>query len=143
MTTVEHSAGGVVLRTIEGEPHVLLIRDPYRKWGLPKGHLEEGEAPEDAAVREVEEETGLSGIVLGPELGEIDWVFRAGRERIHKYCRFYLMGSARGEAVPQRSEGITEVRWIPVRQAVRTVAYENARQMIRRALQHLPWEGLA
>ncbi len=142
MTTVEHSAGGVVLRTIEGEPHVLLIRDPYRKWGLPKGHLEAGEAPADAAVREVEEETGLSGIVLGPELGEIDWVFRAGRVRIHKYCRFFLMASPAGDPVPQRAEGITEVRWLPAGKAERTVTYDNARQMIRRALAHLPWEGL-
>lgn len=142
MALVEHSAGGVVLRTIRGEPHVLLIRDPYRKWGLPKGHLEEGEAAPDAAVREVEEETGLRGVILGPELGQIDWTFRAGKVRIHKYCRFYLMAAPEGTPVPQRAEGITEVRWLPAPEAERQVAYENARQMIRRALDRLPWEAL-
>jgi 8-oxo-dGTP pyrophosphatase MutT (NUDIX family) len=142
MTSVEHSAGGVVLRTIRGEAHVLLIRDPYRKWGLPKGHLEEGEAHSEAAVREVEEETGLRGLVLGPELGEIDWVFRSGRQRIHKFCRFFLMASHEGEPAPQLDEGITEVRWLPVAEAERTVTYENARDMIRRAMERLPWEHL-
>jgi 8-oxo-dGTP pyrophosphatase MutT (NUDIX family) len=142
MTTVERSAGGVVLRSIDGEVHVLLIRDPYRKWGLPKGHLEDREASADAAVREVEEETGLTDLVLGPELGEIDWIFRSGRLRIHKFCRFYLMASAQGEAVPQVAEGISEALWLPAREAERRVTYDNAREMIRRAIEHLPWEAL-
>ncbi|TVP46320.1 MAG: NUDIX hydrolase [Gemmatimonadales bacterium] len=142
MTTVERSAGGVVLRTIDGEVHVLLIRDPYRKWGLPKGHLEGEEAPADAAIREVREETGLSDLLLGPELGEIDWVFRSGRTRIHKFCRFYLMASRQGEAVPQVAEGISEVLWLPAREAERRVTYDNAREMIHRAIEHLPWEAL-
>jgi 8-oxo-dGTP pyrophosphatase MutT (NUDIX family) len=141
-TTVEHSAGGVVLRAIGGEAHVLLIRDPYRKWGLPKGHLEAGEVHADAAVREVEEETGLRGLVLGPELGDIDWVFRAGPVRIHKHCRFFLMASHQGDPAPQLSEGITEALWLPAEEAEATVTYDNAREMIRKALEHLPWEVL-
>jgi 8-oxo-dGTP pyrophosphatase MutT (NUDIX family) len=139
---IEHSAGGVVLRRIAGEAHVLLIRDPYQKWGLPKGHLEEGESPAEAAVREVEEETGLTGLVLGPELGEIDWTFRAGRRRIHKYCRFYLMASRKGDPKPQKAEGITEALWLPVGEAGEQVTYDNARIMIERALELLPWEEL-
>ena len=59
--TVERSAGGVVVRVLEGGPHFLLIRDPYRRWGLPKGHLEEGEANEAAALREVREEAEKQG----------------------------------------------------------------------------------
>ncbi len=139
---VEQSAGGVVLRRIRGEAHVLLIRDPYQKWGLPKGHLEVGESPEEAAVREVEEETGLTGLVLGPELGEIDWVFRSGRRRIHKFCRFYLMASREGDPTPQADEGITEALWLPASEAGDQVTYDNARVMIERALDLLPWEEL-
>jgi ADP-ribose pyrophosphatase YjhB (NUDIX family) len=142
VSTVERSAGGVVLRTIHGQVHVLVIRDPYRKWGLPKGHLEAGEAPHEAAVREVEEETGLTGLILGPELGEIDWVFRSGNARIHKFCRFYLMASGDGEPAPQLAEGITEAIWLPTTEAEQRVTYENARQMIRRARTFLPWEEL-
>src|SRR5690606_37487395 len=64
----ERSAGGIVFRARDGVPHVLLIRDPYRNWGLPKGHLENGEDEAAAALREVREETGLEHLELGPEL---------------------------------------------------------------------------
>lgn len=130
---VERSAGGVVVRIVGGSLHVLLIRDPYRKWGLPKGHLEEDEGVHEAAIREVEEETGLDSLILGPDLGEIDWTFRLKGRRVHKFCRFFLMQSEGGEARPQLSEGITECRWLPLEDAVRTVGYENARGVILRA----------
>ena len=63
---VETSAGGVVLRTIDRVVHALVIRDPYKKWGLPKGHAEDGESPVETALREVHEETGLDDLTLGP-----------------------------------------------------------------------------
>jgi 8-oxo-dGTP pyrophosphatase MutT (NUDIX family) len=130
----EKSAGGVVVRTTDGEPpRVLLIRDPYGKWGLPKGHLEEGEGTEEAALREVNEETGLEDLELGVDLGEIDWTFRRERRLVHKFCRFYLMTSQVGEARPEQSEGITECRWLSLAEAARTVAYENARVILERA----------
>lgn len=126
-----------MLRRIDGSLHVLLIRDPYRNWGLPKGHLESAESPVDAALREVAEETGLSDLELGPELGTIDWHFRAGGRLIHKYCRFYLMASVDGDAVPELEEGITECRWLPVDEAIATVSYDNARNVLETAAQIL------
>ena len=59
---LETSAGGVVMHAGEDEPRYLLIRDSYGNWGFPKGHLETGERPEDAALREVREETGLDHV---------------------------------------------------------------------------------
>jgi 8-oxo-dGTP pyrophosphatase MutT (NUDIX family) len=135
---VEQSAGGVVVRAVDGTPHVLLIRDPYRKWGLPKGHLEEEEGPEEAAVREVREETGLEHLILGPDLGEIDWSFRQRGRRIHKYCRFYLMASFHGECSPEEGEGISACRWLPPADALATVSYANARRIVQRALDRIP-----
>jgi 8-oxo-dGTP pyrophosphatase MutT (NUDIX family) len=129
----EQSAGGVVIRAIAGDVHVLLIRDPYGKWGLPKGHLEGGESSRDAALREVREETGLAELTLGPELGTIDWYFRFEGALIHKYCDYFLMVSHDGEARPEVDEGITECVWLPVEEAVTTVAYDNARQVVVRA----------
>ena len=66
----EVSAGGIVVRHDDGAHCVLLIRDSYRNWGFPKGHVEPGEAPPDAALREVAEETGLSGLT-GREYPEV------------------------------------------------------------------------
>jgi len=137
----EVSAGGVVLRYLQGEPHVLLIRDPYRNWGLPKGHVEGEEEPPQAALREVREETGLRDLDLGPTLGTIDWHFRLKGQLIHKYCHFFLMVSRSGETVPERAEGITECRWLPVERAIRDVTYDNAREMIRVAARLLQEES--
>ena len=134
---VERSAGGVVIRTLDGSVHILLIRDPYRTWGLPKGHVEEGEGAADAALREVREETGLEDLELGPDLGEIDWTFRRRGKRVRKHCRFFLMASARGEARPEISEGITECRWLPVEEALRTVDYDNARSILEKGVERL------
>ncbi|MFW6206338.1 MAG: NUDIX hydrolase [Gemmatimonadota bacterium] len=129
----EESAGGVVVRRIEGRPHVLLILDPYGKWGLPKGHLEGGESPEEAAAREVREETGLEGVCRGPEVATITWSFRREGEEIRKVCTFYLMTSDEGEARPEVTEGITECAWLPLDEAVRRVDYDNTRQVLRKA----------
>lgn len=130
---VVESAGGVVIREIRGVPYVLVIRDPYKKWGLPKGHVEEGETLSQTALREVSEETGLTGLRLGPELVTIDWTFRGGGERIHKFATFYLMFSSEGDPVPDRSEGITDVRWVRLDRAHRRISYQNASEVVRAA----------
>lgn len=133
-TRIERSAGGVVLRRIDGELHVLLIRDPYRNWGLPKGHVESGEEDLGAALREVQEETGLTELRAGPALRTIDWTFRIRGRRIHKYCSFFLMVSTRGTPVPERGEGITDCRWFALNRAVDAIAYDNAREVLREAV---------
>jgi len=129
----EVSAGGVVYRFDQGRPLFLLIRDSYANWGFPKGHLEEGEAPEAAAVREVEEETGLEAIESRGAIETIDWYFRFRGRLIHKVCHFYLMESASARTSPQRAEGITECQWLAYDEAVRMISYANARQVLKRA----------
>ena len=126
-----HSAGGLVVRGLEGGLHVLLIRDPYAKWGLPKGHAEAGEAPHETALREVSEETGLSDLELGPELETIEWTFRSGDTHVHKQATFYLMFSERGVPVPQQREGISEAEWVPLESAHERISYPNAKTVVR------------
>ena len=127
----ERSAGGVVLRVQDGRHMVLLIRDPYKKWGLPKGHIEDDETGEQAAFREVMEETGLQEVMVGPELGTIDWHFRLKGKLIHKFCQFFLMATEDGRTCPEEGEGITECIWVPLDSALEKVTYDNAREMIR------------
>ena len=130
---IEHSSGGVVALRVDGKVHLLLIRDPYGKWGLPKGHLENGESSREAALREVSEETGLTCLDPGPSLGTIDWYFRLKGDLVHKFCDYFLMVSSEGETNPEVAEGITECRWLPVEEAIATVAYDNAREVVTRA----------
>lgn len=129
----ETSAGGVVFRRAPDAPVVLLIRDSYRNWGFPKGHLEAGEDATAAATREIAEETGLTGLVLHGPVDDIDWYFRFRGRLIHKTCHFFLFESPSGEAQPQRDEGISACRWLPLEEAMRTVSYANARDVLRAA----------
>lgn len=126
---VETSAGGVVFRW-SGTAEVLLIRDPYENWGLPKGHIEGGETPAEAALREVEEETGLAALEIVAQLPTIDWYFRNRGKLVHKFCHFFLLEATAGEPVPQLEEGITDCQWLSVGDAVETVSYANAREVI-------------
>ena len=134
----EVSAGGVVFRWVAGgdaapRPVFLLIRDSYRNWGFPKGHLEDGEAPERAAVREVAEETGLDGLVVHGSIETIDWYFRFRGRLIHKVCHFFLMRTDLASTCPQRDEGITACRWAAYDEAIGMVSYDNAREVLKRA----------
>ena len=129
----ETSAGGVVFRVEDGRPLFLLIRDSYRNWGFPKGHVENGEAPEQAALREVQEETGLADLSLRGEVDTIDWYFRFRGRLIHKVCHFFLMETGQAETSPQRTEGITACRWAPYDEAREVISYANARGVLRRA----------
>lgn len=129
----ETSAGGVVFRVVDGQPRFLLIRDSYSNWGFPKGHLEDGEQPRTAAVREVAEETGLVSLRVVGEIETIDWYFRFRGRLIHKVCHFFLMETDQAETNPQRAEGITACRWESYDEAARLLSYANAREVLHRA----------
>ena len=130
---LETSAGGVVYRVHDGKPLFLLIRDSYRNWGFPKGHLEDNEQPAAAAVREVREETGIDSIEVDGAIETIDWFFRFRGRLVHKVCHFYLMHTQSAHTKPQRAEGITACRWASYDEAAQLVSYANARDVLHRA----------
>jgi 8-oxo-dGTP pyrophosphatase MutT (NUDIX family) len=129
----EASAGGVVFRLVGGEPKFLLIRDTYGNWGFPKGHIEKGEAPQAAAVREVAEETGIESVTLVEPIEPIEWVFRWDGTLIRKRCHFFLMSTDVERTEPQTEEGITACEWATASDAMQRIKYANARDVLRRA----------
>jgi 8-oxo-dGTP pyrophosphatase MutT (NUDIX family) len=139
----EFSAGGVLVRRLRGRWMMAAIR-PQRPgaavWALPKGHIDEGERGEAAAVREVREETGVDGRSLG-KLGDVRYWFNWNGERIFKVVSFFLVRYERGRLgdLPQafRHE-VAEVRWIPLEEAPRLLTYGGEKDMARKA-----WERLS
>jgi len=129
----EISAGGVVFRRDANGPRFLLIRDSYKNWGFPKGHIEAAETPDAAAVREVREETGLRALSLRAPIEVVDWHFRFRGRLVHKICHFYLIEAEHGRARPLRREGITACRWLGFDEAMALVSYDNARAVLTRA----------
>jgi 8-oxo-dGTP pyrophosphatase MutT (NUDIX family) len=115
---------------INGEQvEVLLVAtDGGRRWGLPKGHVQRGEAAEAAAVREVAEETGLEGEVVR-YLATIEYWFRAGPDRIHKYVDLFLMSYIRGDVLPQWSE-VDDARWFTLDDALTISSFKRERDVL-------------
>jgi 8-oxo-dGTP pyrophosphatase MutT (NUDIX family) len=104
------------------------------EWCLPKGHLEEGETPENAAVREIEEETGIRGQVLGC-LGTIDYWFSAEDRRVHKLVHHYLLEATGGtlSVDGDPDQEAIDVAWVPLGELVQTLAFPNERRIAREA----------
>jgi mutator protein MutT len=132
----EVSAGGLVVDTT-GKLGLLIGRRDQKDssgkrilWSLPKGHIEEGETPEQAALREVQEETGIES-VIEKSLGVIDFWFMAGGKRIHKTVHHYLFRESGGLLAPQETE-VDEVAWFPLAEIVERLAYPDEKKLIAR-----------
>jgi 8-oxo-dGTP pyrophosphatase MutT (NUDIX family) len=135
----EFSAGAVVVRRLQGRWWLAAIRPggkPEGTWALPKGNLGRDESPEETALREVTEETGLEGSSQG-KLGDVRYVYSRRGTRIFKVVSFYLVRYRRGriDDVPDsfRHE-VAEARWIPLEDAPRLLAYGGEREMAKAAL---------
>jgi 8-oxo-dGTP pyrophosphatase MutT (NUDIX family) len=128
----ETSAGGLVVDRTGPTPQVAVIGRLDRRgrllWSLPKGHVEAGETAEDAAVREVEEETGIRGRVMAP-LGTIDYWFVAADRRVHKTVHHYLLEAAGGELSDEDYE-VDEVAWVPLPELRDRLAYAGERRLV-------------
>jgi len=132
----EVSAGGLVVDTT-GKLGLLIGRRDQKDasgkrilWSLPKGHIEEGETPEQAALREVQEETGIESIIE-KSLGVIDFWFMAGGKRIHKTVHHYLFRESGGLLAAQETE-VDEVAWFPLAEIVERLAYPDEKKLIAR-----------
>ncbi|MGZ5475860.1 MAG: NUDIX hydrolase [Thermoanaerobaculia bacterium] len=128
-TRNEHSSGGAVITLRDGAPHVALIATRGKtRWGLPKGAVSEGETSEQAALREVLEETGLQAEIV-KLLDTIEYFFRAGDTLIRKRVDFYLMRYLAGELTPQLSE-VDDVEWVELSEAIERASFESERKLL-------------
>jgi len=138
-TRSEISAGGVVYRRPDEGVEVVLAARRTRRgdlaWGLPKGLVEPDETPEQAAVREVREETGLEADVE-VSLGEIRYFYVWEGIRVRKAVHFFLMRATGGD-VSQHDDEMEEVRWFPLSVALRRATYKGEREVLQRAAARL------
>jgi len=138
----EFSAGGVLVRRLNGRWMVAAIRPggkPEGTWALPKGRIDEGERGEATALREVAEETGAHGRSLG-KLGDVRYWFNWDGERIFKVVSFFLVryqGGRLGDVPEEFRHEVAEVRWLPLDEAPKLLAYGGERDMARKALERL------
>ena len=138
----EVSAGGLVIDTT-GTMGLLIGRYDHKDasgkrvlWSLPKGHIEEGETPEQAAIREVAEETGITSSIT-KSLGVIDFWFMAGGKRIHKTVHHFMFTEVGGTLLAQESE-VDEVSWFPLAEIVERLAYPDEKKLIARSAELTP-----
>ena len=133
----EVSAGGLVIDTT-GTMGLLIGRYDHKDasgkrvlWSLPKGHIEEGETPEQAAIREVAEETGITSSIT-KSLGVIDFWFMAGGKRIHKTVHHFMFTEVGGTLLAQESE-VDEVSWFPLAEIIDRLAYPDEKKLIAKS----------
>ena len=140
----ETSAGGLVLDRPGPDACAALIGRLDRRgrllWSLPKGHVEAGETEEDTAVREVAEETGIVGRVVG-KLGTIDFWFVADGRRVHKTVHHFLLLAADpvdGLELSDEDVEVSEVAWVPLAEVPSRLAYADERRLLDRVPELLP-----
>lgn len=130
----EVSAGGLVIDRTGVEPQAALIGRTDRRgrllWSLPKGHIETGETAQEAAVREVAEETGIRGRVVAP-LGTISFWFVIEDRRVHKTVHHHLLLAESG-ALSAEDEEVSEVAWVRLDELAGRLAYADERRLVER-----------
>jgi 8-oxo-dGTP pyrophosphatase MutT (NUDIX family) len=135
----EVSAGGVVYRRDGDDIEVVLASRRTRRgdlaWGLAKGGIEPGESHEDAAVREVLEETGYIAVIEA-SLGDTRYFYVWEEARIRKTVHFFLMRCTGGDPA-NRDDEMEEVRWFPLDRALKRAAYRGEREVLGRAAELL------
>jgi 8-oxo-dGTP pyrophosphatase MutT (NUDIX family) len=125
----QHSAGGLIVR---GTRILLISTQEARRWQLPKGHIEAGETPEEAALREVREETGVTGRIVAPLPAIEYWFFDRGA-RIHKQVDYFLLEYVSGDTADFDSREVSGVGWFSWDAGISRLTFDNERRVVEKA----------
>ena len=125
-------AGGVVFRKKENNYQIVFVLDIFDCWTLPKGHLEKGEKPEDAALREIREETGLKNLKIIKKLGE-----RTYKDGIKKVTDFLVEADSKDNLKAEKSSGIKDVKWFNLDGILSLKQYKEVKKTIESAIDYL------
>jgi 8-oxo-dGTP pyrophosphatase MutT (NUDIX family) len=131
----EFSSGGLVIRNLSGRPFLAVVRVRDKILALPKGHPEEGESAEEAALREVREETGLDATPV-EKLGDIRYWYARDGDRVLKIVSFFLFRYRSGR-LEDHDQEVEEALWIPLEEAPARLAYRGEKDMAKAALSRL------
>jgi 8-oxo-dGTP pyrophosphatase MutT (NUDIX family) len=131
MKTEHHrSAGGLV---VQGSRILLISTQSGRRWQLPKGHIEAGETPEQTAVREVREETGVTGRVVAPLPGVEYWFIERGQRRVHKRVDYFLLDYVSGDPADFDATEVSGAGWFSWDEGIAKLTFENERKVVLEA----------
>lgn len=128
----ELSAGGVVVRARGGRREVVVVSPRGGVLALPKGHPEPGETLEQAATREVREESGIVAD-SAERLGEVRYWYTLAGERVLKSVTFFLL-SYRSGSVADHDDEVTTAAWVPLEEAAEALSYKGEREIVAKAL---------
>lgn len=121
----ETSAGGVIVCAVDRTWYVLLLRDMNDTWTFPKGLIELGESPQEAAVREIGEEVGISDLILLRPLSPIRYTYKRNGI-VHKTVHYFLFqAKTRIRPIVQKEEGIQEAKWVAIDEAMNIIGYRE------------------
>lgn len=130
------SAGGVVYRGVGTSVEIAVVQIVSEmRWQLPKGIIDDGETSEEAAIREVREETGIEAELIAP-IDTIEYWFTADhdgeRRRYHKFVHFFLMKYISGD-VADHDDEVVESRWVTIDRALEMLEFKSEREVVQKA----------
>jgi len=120
-----------------------MIKDPAQRWTFPKGKINKWETPKDAALREIQEETGLHNLKIVCELGKIRYFYRQEKKLIFKIVHHFLIETSDKQLYPNYE--VKEARWFTIQETLDKIGYKNNKMILKKALRKLKkiaaWEG--
>lgn len=129
------SAGGIIYRMDGNTPLFLAVKNVYDKWTFPKGKVEEGETWQEAAVREIREETGIEEAEILGEVGEIKFTDKSGDEPLKKNVHFYLVKTNQTQTKVSEGTHIKEIKWMTEEEIKKSLDYPNLIDLIDKAIE--------